>query len=160
MIVLVGEAPGATEIREEQPFRGPAGDILWEAVAKAGLRQDELFVVNSVACIPFDPSRERVKPPSRDAVRACHDRLGRDLGAGQQRVLVALGRTAVLALTGCRDYPVTNPPDRFLRSEWGPVIPAVHPGWVMRSKKARQPLLVASLDMARSAPWPSVNCTS
>ena len=83
-IVLVGEAPGAKEIAEGRLFVGPAGDVLWAAVAKAGLHEADVFVVNSLACRPH-PVRPRV-----EAIVACRGRLVRYIAAYPRAVIVAL----------------------------------------------------------------------
>lgn len=132
VIVLVGEAPGATEVDEGQPFVGRAGtEVLWPAVAQAGLSEAEVYVVNAVACRPFNPATPRSRRPSPTAIVACHERLGRDLDH-PRAVLVALGATAIEALTGRRSFPVTAPFSATLPSPWGPVVPTLHPAYVLR----------------------------
>jgi DNA polymerase len=141
-IVLIGEAPGAKEIKKKKPFVGAAGDVLWGAVAEAGLHEADLFVTNSVACRPH-PVRPRVA-----AIRACQGRLANDLGASPRLVLVALGTTALGAVTGDSLGVMEarrGPP--FL-SRWGLVVPTLHPARVLRRPKER-PLLVEDLRRAR-----------
>ena len=133
-IVLVGEAPGATEIDEGMPFVGTAGTkVLWPAVAEADLNEADLYVVNSVACRPYNPANPSVRAPSLDAILACHQRFVDDFGTHPRAVIVALGATAVRALTGRRAFPVTKvEPGTELPSIWGPVIPTLHPAYVLR----------------------------
>jgi uracil-DNA glycosylase family 4 len=132
-IVLVGEAPGEKEIVSGEPFRGPAGDVLWRAAAEAGLLERDLFITNSVACRPYDPIRPKVRKPSRDAVLACHSRLVQDVTAHPRSAIVAVGVTAVQALTGQRRYPIASAePGAALQSEFGTVVPALHPAFVLR----------------------------
>jgi uracil-DNA glycosylase family 4 len=133
-IVLVGEAPGVTEIERGQPFVGTAATtVLWPAVAEAGLRETELYVVNSVACRPFNPETSRIRTPSPRAVGACHERFVADMGTHSRGVIVALGATAVRALTGRRAFPVTKTPrGTQLPSAWGTVVPTLHPAYVLR----------------------------
>jgi len=142
-IVLVGEAPGAKEVKKKKPFVGPAGDVLWKAVAEAGLHEADLFITNSVACRPH-PARPRV-----GAIRACQGRLAKDLGASPRLVVVALGTTALRAVTGDSRLGVTEarrgPP--FL-SRWGLVVPTLHPARVLR-RPSERPLLVEDLRSAR-----------
>ena len=150
-IVLVGEAPGAKEIDEETPFFGQAGEVLWGALAQVGLHERDVFVVNSVACRPYNPSRPKDRKPSGDAILACHGRLEGDI-AHPRAVLVALGATAVQALTGRRSYPVTKKgPGTVLPSDWGPVVPTVHPAFVRRRglDGPEYQMLVADLQHAR-----------
>jgi uracil-DNA glycosylase family 4 len=141
-IVLVGEAPGATEIIEGEPFRGPAGDVLWRAVSEARLLEGDLFITNSVACRPPHG------PPSAKAILACHGRLVRDLEAHPRDMIVALGRTAVRAVTGRREFPMLEGHGEVLPSMWAPVIPTLHPAFVLR-RPAMFPMLVEDLKHAR-----------
>lgn len=133
-IVLVGEAPGAKEVKDGLPFVGRAGaEVLWPAVEEAGLKEADLLVVNSVACRPFNAATPRVRKPSPIAIDACHGRFVREIGAHPRVAIVALGATAVRAVTGRRGYPVTSSAlGRELPSAWGPVVPTLHPAYVLR----------------------------
>jgi len=141
-IVLVGEAPGATEIAEGEPFRGRAGEVLWRAADEARLLEGDLFITNSVAC---RPSHGR---PSDLAIRACHGRLVRDIEAHPRDVIVALGRTAVRAVTGRHEFPMLKEHGELLPSGWAPVVPTFHPARILR-RPAEYPLLVEDLKHAR-----------
>lgn len=126
-IVLVGEAPGATEIAVGEPFRGPAGDILRQALVAAELPEASIFITNAVACLPH-PVRPRVK-----AIDRCRTRLVTDLEMHPRAVIVVLGGTAVRAVTGVRGFRVTKTaPNTELPSNWGPVVPTLHPAFVRR----------------------------
>jgi DNA polymerase len=149
-IVVVGEAPGAKEIEEEAPFRGPAGAVLRKALADAGLSEERLFITNSVACRPFNPGRSNLRTPSPAAMLACHGRLVTDISAHPRTVIVALGKTAVQAVTGQRAYPLTKKePGTVLPSEWGTVVPTLHPAFVLRFPTRWYPVLVEDLTYAR-----------
>jgi DNA polymerase len=141
-IVLVGEAPGAQEIVEGEPFRGRAGDVLWQAVDEARLLEGDLFVTNSVACRP--PHGR----PSVKAILACHGRLVHDIEAHPRSVIVALGRTAVRAVTGQRDFLILKEHGELLSSIWAPVVPTLHPAFVLR-RPAEFATLVEDLKHAR-----------
>ena len=131
-IVLVGEAPGAKEIEEGRPFVGRAGDVLWKALDEAGLSEADLFITNAVACRPCNPVKP-IRTPSHKAIDACHGRLARDIAASPRDVIVALGVTAVGAITGKRGFPVTKKePGTQLPSIWGLVVPTLHPAYVLR----------------------------
>jgi uracil-DNA glycosylase family 4 len=149
-IVLVGEAPGATEIVEKEPFRGPAGAVLRKALADAGLSEADVFITNSVACRPYNPGRSNLRTPSPDAIVACHERLVRDIEANPGAVIVALGRTAVRAVTGQLGFLITTKkPGTELPSKWGTVVPMLHPAFVLRFPTKWYPVLVKDLKHAR-----------
>ena len=141
-IVLVGEAPGAKEFVEGEPFRGPAGDVLRRAVDEARLLEGDLFITNSVACRP--PHGR----PSVRAILACRGRLVHDIELHPRAVIVTLGRTAVRAVTGRRKFPMLKEHGELLASVWAPVVPTLHPARVLR-RPAEYPMLVADLKHAR-----------
>jgi uracil-DNA glycosylase len=141
-IVLVGEAPGATEIEQGRPFVGRAGDVLWEALAEVGLIETDAFITNAVACRPH-PTKPKVA-----AINACHGRLVRDIDAHPRAVIVALGGTAVRALTGQHGFRVLRDHGHRLESAWGPIVPTLHPARVLRRPHER-PWLIEDLKTAR-----------
>ena len=106
--------------------------MLWPALVEVGLHERDVFVVNSVACRPYNPNRPKDRKPSGGAILACRERLSREI-EHPRAVIVALGATAVEALTGRRGFPVvTKEPDTGLPSAWGPVVPTLHPAYVLR----------------------------
>lgn len=126
-IALVGEAPGGTEVAVGEPFLGPAGDLLRRALEAAQVPEGKVFITNAVACLPH-PVRPRVT-----AIQSCQTRLALDLGMHDRTVIVTLGATAVRAVTGLRSFRVTKKaPDTELASVWGPVVPTLHPAFVLR----------------------------
>lgn|SRR5450759_2242704 len=140
--VLVGEAPGDREIEEGRPFVGPAGRILSTAIAAAGLAEDDVLIVNAIACQPV-PVRPRV-----GAIDACRDRLRAELEAHPRRVVVTLGGTPFRAVTGI-------PCSVLAERQVGPrpfgawiLVPTVHPAWVLRWKADRLGMLVEDLQGA------------
>lgn len=142
-IVLVGEAPGRQEIEAEKPFVGAAGEILWQAVAAAGLKECDLFVVNSIACLPHPVH------PHVPAINACRGRLIREIQAHPRDVIVALGGTALRALTEQKGFLVMEarqwPPTKM---PWGPVVATLHPARVLR-RRDEMPLMVEDLEAVR-----------
>jgi len=141
-IVLVGEAPGKKEIEAGRPLVGPAGHVLWEALAEAGLFEADLFITNAVACLPQPVN------PWVGAIDACRGRLVRDIEAFPRSVIVTLGATAFRAVTGQRGFRMSEVRGRPVVSNWGPVVPTFHPARVRRVRRER-PLLVEDLVLAR-----------
>jgi uracil-DNA glycosylase family 4 len=91
-LVLVGEAPGAREIECEEPFRGAAGRVLSGAIEAAGLHEEELLIVNAIACRP-QPVR-----PTVAAIDSCRGRLMGELHEHPRAVVVTLGATPLRAV--------------------------------------------------------------
>jgi uracil-DNA glycosylase len=141
-IVLVGEAPGAKEIVEGEPFRGPAGDVLWRAVDEARLLEGGPLH-HQLGRLPSAP-----RSAIGEAIDACHGRLIHDLELHSRAVIVALGRTAVRAVTGRSEFPMLKEHGELLPSIWAPVVPTFHPARVLR-RPAEYPMLVVDLKHAR-----------
>ena len=89
-VMLVGEAPGATEDQTGRPFVGKAGQLLDELLAEAGLSRDAVAVTNVLKCRP--PGNRK---PTRSQVANCRGWLSAQLAIVDPAVVVALGGTAV-----------------------------------------------------------------
>ncbi|MEU5216902.1 UdgX family uracil-DNA binding protein [Streptomyces sp. NPDC020807] len=103
-LMLVGEQPGDQEDRRGEPFVGPAGRLLREALDEAGLGDEEAYVTNAVKHFKFTLAprgKRRVhKAPSLREMTACRPWLVRELRLVDPDVLVVLGGTAGRALLG------------------------------------------------------------
>jgi DNA polymerase len=104
LIMLVGEQPGDAEDLAGRPFVGPAGMLLRGVLQEAGLDEDELFLTNAVKHFRWEPRGKRRihKTPAQRHIAACELWLTQEIATVRPRVLVALGATALLALTGRR----------------------------------------------------------
>ncbi len=96
-LVLVGEAPGATEDETGRPFVGAAGRLLDEILGAVGLARADVFICNVVKCRP--PQNRKPLP---DEIEACIPYLHRQLAIIQPKVIVTLGGTAAEALLGVK----------------------------------------------------------
>ena len=96
-IMLVGEQPGDQEDKAGHPFVGPAGRILDEALAEAGIDRTTVYVTNAVKHFKWEPRGKRRihKTPGAREVAACTYWLDREVAAVAPAVLVALGATAI-----------------------------------------------------------------
>jgi DNA polymerase len=134
-IMLVGEVPGDTEDREGHVFAGPAGRVLDEALAAAGLDRAHLYVTNAVKHFKWEPRGKRRlhKTPSQREVEACRPWLEGELAAVKPVLVVALGATAAKALLGPA-FRITKDRGKLQRREGlPPVIATYHPSFVLRT---------------------------
>lgn len=101
-IALVGEQPGHQEDLQGRPFVGPAGLLLDRALLEAGIERKRSYVTNAVKHFKFEERGKRRlhKKPSAGEVRRYRWWLKKELEFVRPRVVVALGATAVLALSG------------------------------------------------------------
>jgi uracil-DNA glycosylase len=88
-IVIIGEAPGATEDATGLPFVGRSGKLLTEMLGTVGLAREDVFIANVLKCRP--PQNRTPKP---DEARACAPFLAAQLEALEARVIFALGLSA------------------------------------------------------------------
>jgi DNA polymerase len=134
-IMLVGEQPGDREDREGRPFVGPAGQLLDEVIAEAGLQRQEVYVTNAVKHFHFEQRgkfRLHKRPPVT-AVNACMPWLEAELQVVEPRVLVLLGATAAQALFGSK-FRITRDRGKVLVHALAPVaIATFHPSAILRA---------------------------
>ncbi len=96
-IMLVGEAPGKQEDRQELPFVGEIGQFLWDRILPAaGLDGNDLYMSNSARCWP--PNKNR-RPTARE-LQNCRQYLEAEIAEVQPRVIVALGNAPMASLLG------------------------------------------------------------
>lgn len=136
-LMLVGEQPGDREDREGEPFVGPAGRVLREALEEAGLDVDAAYVTNAVKHFKWRPRGKRRlhQTPRVGEVVACRPWLEAELEATSPRAVIALGATAARSLFGPA-VKVTKDRGRLL--EGGPAEIAavtVHPSAVLRVRE-------------------------
>lgn len=102
ILMLVGEAPGETEVLKGRPFVGKAGKNLDEFLALAGLERNEIFVSNTVKIRPTEKGptgRSRNRAPNKEELSLFTPWLLREIEAVRPRALVTLGNVPLKALT-------------------------------------------------------------
>jgi uracil-DNA glycosylase len=137
--MLVGEQPGDEEDSRGHPFVGPAGRVLDEAIAVAGLRRGDLFITNAVKHFKWEPRGKRRlhKRPGAGEINACHVWLEREIDGVKPRVIVALGATALRALTGAT-VSIESARSRELRHPGGArILATYHPSAILRAQGDR-----------------------
>jgi len=156
-VMLVGEQPGDAEDRAGKPFVGPAGRLLDEAMAGAGLDPLEVYITNVVKHFKFITrgGRRFHKTPTRAEVEACRAWIESELAVVRPEVLVCLGATAAQSLLG-RSVRVTVDRGKDLPTPLAPhAVVTIHPSAVLRQRTSadrRRELkrLTADLTLAAS----------
>ena len=152
-VMLVGEQPGDREDLAGRPFVGPAGRLLDEALAEAGIDRSHAYVTNAVKHFKWQGRGKRrihQKPTWSESV-ACRPWLEAELAAGRPRVVVALGATAAQSLLG-KDFRVTKQRGEAVDSPLAEhVVATVHPSSILRQRdeEARRVELAAFVDDLR-----------
>jgi uracil-DNA glycosylase family protein len=133
-VVVVGEQPGDQEDLQGHPFVGPAGRVLDEALAAAGIARAKVYVTNAVKHFKNEPRGKRRihKKPSDAEIDACHPWLEHELAAIAPPLVIALGATAVRALFG-RALPIlANRGKLVALNDTTQVLVTVHPSYLLR----------------------------
>ena len=134
-LVLVGEQPGDQEDLAGRPFIGPAGAVLDEALAAAGIARDDIYLTNAVKHFHWEPQGKRrlhKKPPPR-AVAACRPWLEAEFAVLQPEVLVCLGATAAQAVLG-RNARLQRPRGEMFATSSSPrTMITWHPAAILRA---------------------------
>jgi uracil-DNA glycosylase family 4 len=141
--LFVGEAPGADEDRQGEPFVGRAGQLLNAMLLALGLSRERVYIANILKCRP-----PRNRDPRPEEAQACRPYLQRQIELLTPRVIVALGRIAAQNLLQT-DIPIGRLRGR--RHVYGqtgiPVVVTYHPAYLLRSplekRKAWQDLCLA-----------------
>jgi DNA polymerase len=136
-VVFVGEQPGDREDLEGEPFVGPAGKLLREAMLGAGINPKRVYLTNVVKHFRWVTSgrgKRRIhKKPRQSEIEACRPWLDSEMNAIAPQVLVCLGSTAAKALLG-KDFSVRRQRGNFVQSSGGPAVMAtIHPSCILRS---------------------------
>jgi uracil-DNA glycosylase len=126
-MMLVGETPGDQEDRQGRPFVGPAGRLLDDALAEAGLSRDTVYITNAVKHFKWEERGKRRlhKKPSAREQAACRPWLEAEIHVVRPRVIVCLGATAGQSLLG-PDFRITKERGKLLSTEWAHAVLATH----------------------------------
>ncbi len=126
--LIIGEAPGADEDKQGEPFVGRAGQLLNAMLRGIGLQREQVYIANVLKCRP--PNNRDPKP---DEAAACHAFLQRQMALIQPTLVLAVGRIAAQNLLHC-DTPIGKLRGQVHRLENGlPMVVTYHPAYLLRS---------------------------
>jgi uracil-DNA glycosylase family 4 len=132
-LVVVGEAPGATEDETGRPFVGRAGKLLDDILAAIGFRRADVFICNVLKCRP--PGNRDPEPLE---VAACSPYLHRQLELIRPKVILAMGRPAAHALLGS-NAALAELRGKLHRYRGIPLIVTYHPAALLRNPHWKRP---------------------
>ena len=163
-IMLVGEQPGDMEDLKGEAFVGPAGSVLRQAVAAAGLMWDDLFVTNAVKHFKYTMRGKRRlhARPSTSEIDVCKWWLGQEIALVQPRIIIAAGGTALHALTGNSAGVATRRGSIEQLPNGLAVMPTFHPSAILRQPEAEmaaQMRRALAEDIAAAASYVSAAAT-
>src|SRR5438105_4589582 len=133
-VMFVGEAPGADEDAQGEPFVGRAGQLLTKIIETMGFKRSDVFIANVLKCRPdMPPGASGNRRPTTEEMETCLPYLREQIDIIRPRVIVALGAVAMEGLLGKAE------PMRALRGKWHsfqdiPVMATYHPAYLLRNQ--------------------------
>lgn len=94
-VMLIGQAPGVTEVTTRAPFSGPAGRKLQTWFERAGVRREEIFLSALARCFPGKAPGGGDRPPSRAMIQNCRSHLDAEFELLRPKVVVPVGGMAI-----------------------------------------------------------------
>jgi len=133
-LMFVGEAPGADEDTQGEPFVGRAGELLTKIIEATGLKRSGVYIANILKCRPDTPGQTSGnRKPTPEEMQTCIPFLHEQIDLIRPKVLVGLGGTAIEGLLG-KTAGIMR-----LRGNWQmyrgiPLMPTFHPAYVLRNQ--------------------------
>jgi DNA polymerase len=133
-LMFIGEAPGADEDSQGEPFVGKAGQLLTRIIQTMGLTRESVYIGNILKCRPDTPGQASGnRKPTPEEMQTCIPYLHEQIDLIRPQVIVALGGTAVEGLLG-KTIGITK-----LRGQWRtyrgiPLMPTYHPAYLLRNQ--------------------------
>jgi len=133
-LMFIGEAPGADEDQQGEPFVGRAGQLLTRIIRAMNFAREDVYIANILKCRPDTaPGSFGNRPPTPAEMQTCRPYLMEQIDIIQPSVLIALGAVAVEGLLGMRGTM------RELRGRWHtynniPLMITYHPAYLLRNQ--------------------------
>ena len=125
-VLIIGEAPGANEDAQGEPFVGRAGKLLDDMLAMIGLNRRNIYITNSVKCRP---------PENRDPLNtekdACRGYLRQQIALMKPKIIVCLGRVSAMELIK-EDFKITQEHGQFFEKDGVLMMALYHPAALLR----------------------------
>jgi len=131
-LMVIGEAPGAEEDRQGEPFVGRAGQLLNSMLRAAGFERAQVYIANVLKCRP--PNN---RDPARDETDHCLPYLRRQIELVGPAVILCVGRIAAQRLLE-RDEPLARLRGRIHRLGRTPMVVTYHPAYLLRSPSEKR----------------------
>jgi uracil-DNA glycosylase len=131
-LMFIGEAPGADEDQQGEPFVGRAGQLLNNMIKAMGLRREDIYIANIIKCRP--PGN---RTPERDECETCSPFLMRQIAAIKPRAIVALGAVAAKTLLAI-NAPMSEFRGRWFDFRGTKLAVTYHPAFLLRDPRQKK----------------------
>ncbi|KIE57943.1 uracil-DNA glycosylase [Methylacidiphilum kamchatkense Kam1] len=133
-LMFVGEAPGAEEDQQGEPFVGPAGQLLTKMIKAMGLSRDQVYIANVLKCRPDIPKGQKGnRKPTPEEMATCLPYLLSQIRLINPKVIVALGATAYEGLTGKIGIKISEVRGKFIDFNGAFLIATYHPSYLLHN---------------------------
>ena len=160
-LVVIGEAPGVQEEIEGVAFnpKAPAGKTLFEFMLKAGIRQEDIWLTNSVLCRPEAKEGAGVQngKPSTVCIKTCNTRLKNELAILKPKVVVLLGSYSYFAYFGKHAPGVLANTGWVANANDPKVFFMPHPSYIARQRTMLKGEHLDQLDTDYLNNWKQIN---
>lgn len=134
-LMFVGEAPGAEEDKQGEPFVGLAGKLLTKMITAMELTREQVYIANVLKCRPDMPANTSGnRKPTRTEMDACLPYLRAQVAIIAPTVIVALGSTAVEGLFGPQKTTISRLRGTWMELDGVPVRPTFHPSYLLHNQ--------------------------
>ena len=164
-VMLIGESPGAEEMKYALPFQGKAGENLNHFLSEVGLNRDKMYVANATRCRPYKEKETVLKngtvritksnrPPSKHAITSCAVWLDMEIQLLMPKLIITLGSTPLKRLVGDQSIshlhgklltvPIQRPENKedsrelFLSDELYHIFPLYHPAAIIYRRELKE----------------------
>ncbi len=133
-LIFVGEAPGADEDQQGEPFVGAAGQLLTRIIKAMGFERENVYIANILKCRPDTPGQTSGnRKPTTDEMNTCLPYLLEQIELIRPKVIVALGATAIEGLLG-KTGGIGRVRGHFQTFRDIPLMPTFHPAYLLRNQ--------------------------
>lgn len=131
-LMFIGEAPGADEDQQGEPFVGRAGQLLNNMIKAMGLRREDVYIANIIKCRP--PGN---RTPERDECETCSPFLTRQIAVIKPKAIVALGAVAAKTLLAI-NAPMSEFRGRWFDFRGTKLAVTYHPAFLLRDPRQKK----------------------
>ncbi len=149
-VMFIGEAPGADEDEQGEPFVGRAGQLLTKIIIACGWTREELYICNILRCRPPEN-----RPPAPEEAHNCREYLNGQIAIVDPEYIVCWGSTAAQNLLASEET-IGKLRGRFYTHGRAKVLCTYHPSYLLRNPEAKKPvwedMKVLMADMGHTPP--------
>lgn len=130
-VLLIGEAPGANEDQQGEPFVGRGGKLLDDMLAMIGLHRKDIYITNSVKCRPPEN-----RDPLGEEKDACRGYLRQQVRLMRPKIIVCLGRISAMELIK-PDFKISREHGQFFDRNGTLMMALYHPAALLRDPRKK-----------------------